>query len=308
MNMIEIVKSNYQRLLPWAEKTKTNCFRIYDRELEEFPVAIDKYADRFSVQFFAKDRRNQEPSHDLIETVNSSLVAIFNVPIKNIYWRTRAVSRPTRQHEKMEDSKEFFVVQEYGVKFKVNLRDYLDTGLFLDHRETRQMVASRAKGKKVLNLFAYTGAFSIHAAVQGDTLTKSVDMSNTYCRWCQDNFRLNGISLKNQFIIREDCLKFLREEVRKPFKYDIIIIDPPTISRSKKMAGIFDVQQDYIFLIQSALQLLNPQGVIFFSTNSRQFKFDHSKFTKCQIKEITSQTVPAEFSDKLIHRSWIITL
>jgi 23S rRNA G2069 N7-methylase RlmK/C1962 C5-methylase RlmI len=165
------------------------------------------------------------------------------------------------------------------------------------------MVSSLAKDKKVLNLFAYTCSFSVHAAIGGAAFTKSVDMSNTYTDWGKENFTLNGIPLKNHPIIRADCMKFLNEERGA---YDIIVIDPPTISRSKKMEEMFDVQLDYSTLISKALKLLLPGGVIFFSTNSRKFKFDESLFPQCVIKEISDKTFPIDFHNKKIHRCWKI--
>ena len=197
---------------------------------------------------------------------------------------------------------------EYGVKFKINLLDYLDTGLFLDHRETRRKVALIAKGKRVLNLFAYTCSFSVHAAVCGALFTKSVDLSNTYTAWGRDNFRLNGISPANHPIIRADCLKFLDEELSSRTKYDLIIIDPPTISRSKKMDQMFDIQLDYPDLLSKALKLLAPSGEIFFSTNSRKFVFDGSQFANCSILEISDKTLPIDFHDPKIHRCWNIRI
>jgi 23S rRNA G2069 N7-methylase RlmK/C1962 C5-methylase RlmI len=185
----------------------------------------------------------------------------------------------------------------------VNLKDYLDTGLFLDHRETRKMVASISKGKRLLNLFAYTCSFSVQAASSGACFTKSVDMSNTYTEWGKDNFLLNGLSLKNNEIVRADCLKFLDYEMGE---YDIIVIDPPTISRSKKMEQLFDIQIDYVALITKSLKLLLPGGVIFFSTNSRKFKFEDSLFAGCSIREITDKTLPLDFHNKKIHRCWKI--
>lgn len=306
MELEAYIRNNYDRLLKWSKETKTDCFRIYDQEIAEFPLAIDFYAGRFCIQYFSKNRQSQEPSPQLVEETVKALKTIFKANPNIIYWRTRAISRPTRQHEKFGVSKEFFVAHEYGAKFKINLLDYLDTGLFLDHRETRQLVASLAKGKRVLNLFSYTGSFTVHAALHGAIFSKSVDMSNTYCSWTLDNFKLNAISQKNHVIVREDCMKFLRNEVRTGLKYDIIIIDPPTISRSKKMEGMFDVQKDYIFLIKASLDLLKPNGTIFFSTNSRQFSFDESAFSNIVIKEITNQTIPQEFKDKSIHRCWKI--
>jgi 23S rRNA G2069 N7-methylase RlmK/C1962 C5-methylase RlmI len=195
-------------------------------------------------------------------------------------------------------------VHEYGVKFKVNLKDYLDTGLFLDHRETRKMVAGLAKGKRLLNLFAYTCSFSVQAAAAGARFTKSVDMSNTYTEWGKENFILNGLSLKTNEIVRADCLKFLDYEIGE---YDIIVIDPPTISRSKKMEQMFDIQLDYVSLIMKSLKLLAPGGVIFFSTNSRKFKFEESLFTGCIVRDMTEKTLPIDFHNKKIHQCWKIS-
>lgn len=211
------------------------------------------------------------------------------------------------QYEKVGEAKEFFTVQEYGVKFKVNLQDYLDTGLFLDHRETRRLVAAESKNKRVLNLFAYTCAFSVHAAVEGAVFTKSVDLSNTYTDWGIENFRLNGISLKNHEVIRADCLKFLDQEIRKGLYYDVIIVDPPTISRSKKMNQMFDIQIDYVNLLTKSLMLLAKGGVLFFSTNSRKFNFDESHFPMMDIQNISKKTVPIDFHDPKIHRCWKIS-
>jgi 23S rRNA (cytosine1962-C5)-methyltransferase len=208
--------------------------------------------------------------------------------------------------EKVGESKEFFTVLEYGVKFRVNLVDYLDTGLFLDHRETRQLVAALAKDKRVLNLFAYTCSFSVQAAVAGAASTKSVDMSNTYTAWGRENLMLNSLSLQHHVIVRADCLKFLDEERRTGLKYDLIVIDPPTISRSKKMTQLFDIQVDYVPLITKALQLLSKEGVVFFSTNSRKFVLDENQFPLCKIIDISAKTIPLDFHDPKIHRCWKI--
>jgi 23S rRNA (cytosine1962-C5)-methyltransferase len=193
------------------------------------------------------------------------------------------------------------------VKLKVNLHDYLDTGLFLDHRETRQIVASLARGKRVLNLFAYTCAFSVQAACAGAAYTKSVDLSNTYTAWGRENFLLNSLSLNNNVVVREDCLKFLDEEIASRLKYDIIVIDPPTISRSKKMDQMFDLQEDYILLLSKALSLLSNGGTVFFSTNSRRFSFDHTLFESCSIRDISKKTIPLDFHNQKIHRCWQIS-
>ncbi|MBM3207694.1 MAG: SAM-dependent methyltransferase, partial [Chlamydiae bacterium] len=235
------IRKNYKHIKKWAKRTQTNCFRIYDKDIKEYPLAIDYYADKFCVHYFTSSRESDVPPSDLIDEINQTIISLFDAKSCKIFWRTRVKREKTEQYEKTNISKDFFTVSEYGVNFKVNLVDYLDTGLFLDHRETRQMVAKECKGKKLLNLFAYTCSFSVQAAFQGAKSTKSVDMSNTYTSWGRDNFFLNNLSLTNNKIIRDDCIKFLDEEIIKNSRYDVIVIDPPTISRSKKMEDLFDI-------------------------------------------------------------------
>lgn len=294
------IRKNYRHLRKWAKRTNTDCFRLYDQETRCLPVTIDFYAGKYHVNYYGK-ADNEAPPEAIVEEVIAALCLILEAPHESIYFKTRARTKQTRQYEKKGEAKEFFQVLEYGVKFHINLNDYLDTGLFLDHRETRQIVAKEAKGKRLLNLFAYTCAFSVQAAIHGATYTKSVDMSNTYIDWGKANFKLNGIPSMHHEVVRADCLKFLKEETQI---YDVIVIDPPTISRSKKMDGLFEIQQDYPFLIENALQLLSPKGVIFFSTNARKFSFDN-KFL-CKVQEITTKTLPLDFKDTKIHRCWKI--
>jgi 23S rRNA G2069 N7-methylase RlmK/C1962 C5-methylase RlmI len=301
------IRKNYRHVRKWAKRTNTDCFRVYDRDIKEFPLAIDFYAGRFCVQFFSYDRDNDAPPPELENLVLQALTSIFDVHPDMIYWRTRVRRTRLQQYEKLATEKQFFTVHEYGVKFRVNLHDYLDTGLFLDHRETRQMVASLASGKRVLNLFAYTCAFSVHAAHARATYTKSVDMSNTYTAWGRENFVLNALPLTNNIIVRDDCLKFLDDEIASRRTYDIIVIDPPTISRSKKMEQLFDLQQDYLMLLSKALLLLSKGGTIFFSTNSRRFSFDQTLFPSCIIQDISKKTIPLDFHNQKIHRCWQIT-
>jgi len=301
------IRNNYRHIKKWAKRTHTNCFRIYDREIHHFPLAIDFYDGRFCIQYFSKSKDEFEPPQHILDEVSKALKTIFDADPHQIFWRLRKKRKETRQYEKSNDTREFFQVLEYGVRFNVNLQDYLDTGLFLDHRETRQIVASVAKGKRILNLFAYTCSFSVQAAAKGASYTKSVDMSNTYTQWGQSNFRINGMPSKNNEVVRADCMKFLDLEIQSRNKYDIIVIDPPTISRSKKMDQLFDVQIDYVSLLKKGLEILSEDGVIFFSTNSRKFVFDESLFPNCNILEITNKTIPIDFHDKRIHRCWKIT-
>jgi 23S rRNA (cytosine1962-C5)-methyltransferase len=299
------IRKNYRHLRKWGNRTKTNCFRIYDRDIKEYPLAIDYYDGRFCVHYFTSSRENDEPRQDLYEEAMAAIGSLFHKSHELIYWRTRIKREKTEQYEKAREINQFFSVLEYGLKFRVNLTDYLDTGLFLDHRETRRLVAAMAPGKRLLNLFAYTCSFSVHAAAAGALSTKSVDLSKTYTEWGRENFLLNSLSLKNNVIVREDCLKFL--EIERNI-YDLIVIDPPTISRSKKMDQMFDIQKDYPFLISKALTLLSPDGTLIFSTNSRDFHFDENLFEKCKIIDISKKTIPLDFHNQKIHRCWKISL
>lgn len=299
------IRKNYRHLRKWANRTKTNCFRIYDRDIKEYPLAIDFYNGRFCVHYFTSTRDSDEPRQDLYEEAMDAICSLFSASPNSVYWRTRVKREKTEQYEKAGETKQFFPVLEYGLQFWVNLTDYLDTGLFLDHRETRRLVASMAKGKRLLNLFSYTSSFSVHAAASGALSTKSVDLSNTYTDWSRDNFLLNSLPLANNLIVREDCLQFLDKERGV---YDLIVIDPPTISRSKKMDQMFDIQRDYPFLITKALGLLSRDGTLFFSTNSRDFDFDESLFDGCTIIDISKKTIPLDFHNQKIHRCWKISL
>lgn len=299
------VRKNYRHIRKWAKRTFTNCFRIYDREIREYPLAIDFYDGRFCVHYFA--HFSDEVPQELFEETQEAICSLFGVSAESIFWRTRMKRERMQQYEKTSDSQAFFTVLEYGKKFKVNLVDYIDTGLFLDHRETRQMVASLSSGKRLLNLFAYTCSFSVHAALRGAVYTKSVDMSNTYTRWGRENFDLNAIAAANHPIVRADCVRFLEEETLSNNRYDLIVIDPPTISRSKKMDQMFDIQYDYIPLISQCLELLCTSGIIFFSTNSRSFHLDTEAFASCEIVEISKKTVPLDFHNQKIHRCWKIS-
>lgn len=299
------IRKNYKHIRKWAKKSMTNCFRIYDHEVPGFPFAIDYYDQSFYIQHFVKED-TEEQSGQIKEKVTTALKDLFNANSSEIFWRNRNKREKLEQYEKLGSEKEFKVVLEYGVMFYVNLTDYLDTGLFLDHRETRQIVAKECMGKTLLNLFAYTCSFSVHAAKLGATFTKSVDLSNTYTAWGEENFLLNHFNLNQNVVVRADCLKFLDQEVISGRRYDVIVIDPPTISRSKKMDQFFDVQKDYIFLVKKGLSLLAEGGKIFFSTNLRSFSFDLDQFSDCKVIDISKKTLPIDFHNQKIHKCFVI--
>lgn len=302
------IRNHYKHLRKWAKRTQTDCFRLYDRQIHHFPLAIDYYDHRYCIHYFLQKEDGEEPPKEIVAAVEEALRTLLGAEPSQIFWRTRFKRQRTQQYEKKDQKGDFFPVLEHGVKFYVNLMDYLDTGLFLDHRETRQLAASLSRNKKVLNLFAYTCSFSVHAAIHGALSTKSVDMSNTYLAWGKENFLLNDLSLDHHQFVRADCLKFLEQEVARNEQYDLVIIDPPTLSRSKKMERFFDIQQDHPWLIKQALQLLRPEGTILFSTNSRRFTFDEAFLKEnVEIKEISSKTLPIDFQDPHIHRCWLMT-
>lgn len=301
---LNCLRNRYKHIRKFAKRFETDCVRIYDREIAAFPLAIDLYAGRFAVHYFARSKDLVEPPSELVVETERALAALFGATQEQIFWRTRIRRKETRQYEKAATAEEFFIAHEGKADFYINLTDYLDTGLFIDHRALRKLVADEAKGKRLLNLFAYTGAFTVQAALKGAISSKTVDLSNTYTDWAKRNFLLNGLSLKEHQVIRADCMLFLKEERAQ---YDLIVIDPPTISRSKKMLGLFDVQQDYVFLIKHSLKLLAKGGRLYFSTNSRKFQFDPSLFPECKVHDISKQTRPEDFNDPLIHRSWRLT-
>lgn len=301
------IAKRYKHLKKWARNNATDCFRIYDRDIPEYPFAIDYYAGRFNIQYFSKEQdEDSDLPQDITNLVESSLCLLFGVSAQNIFWKIRKKRARLEQYEKINTKKNYFTVFEHGQRFFINLCDYLDTGLFLDHRLTRQLAASMSEGKSVLNLFAYTGSFTVHCAAHGAHTSTTIDMSNTYIDWAQDNFNLNNLDLNDHKILREDCIKFLKETRNDKKRYDLIILDPPTLSRSKKMEDMFDVQRDHVELLKLCFGLLTHDGEIIFSTNSRRFKLDQTGLSGYKIKDVTAKTLPPDFRDARIHKCWII--
>lgn len=288
----------------WARRSHTYCYRIYDADLPDFPFSIDKYEERILVSFYEKEGVNQIDGDFFYNRCMEIIKDYFSsISDDHFYTKGRRIQKGKSQYDKLNKTGEGFAIRENQYQFWVNLSDYLDSGLFLDHRETRKMVGEWAAGKTVLNLFAYTGSFSVYAAGGGADLVDTVDLSNTYLDWAKINFELNNIKVENHNFIREDVMKWLKEH--KTHKYDIIVCDPPTFSNSKKMKGIFDVQRDHHMLIQQCLYLLNPGGKLIFSTNNRQFKMKYEGDGNYGGKEITNQTIPMDFRNKKIHRCYL---
>ena len=236
-----------------------------------------------------------------------ALPAAIGVNPHKIIMKTRERQKGTNQYQKLDERKLELITTEYGAKFKLNLTGYLDTGLFLDHRLTRRLVGQKSKGRRVLNLFSYTGSASVHAALGGAKSVTTVDMSNTYLAWAKENFALNNLSGKQYEFVQADCLQWIRDCNEQ---YDLIFIDPPTFSNSKRMEDSFDVQRDHVNLLGMLIKLLSPNGELVFSNNKRKFKMDTETLTKMKIKvqNIDDMTLPLDYKrNPHIHNTWLIT-
>jgi 23S rRNA (cytosine1962-C5)-methyltransferase len=285
------LRKNAKHLAKWAKRLNITCYRLYDRDIPEFPFVVDYYEGRVHLQILSGDFGT-----DAAQAASNAL----QLPTGAIHLKRREGQKGDTQYEKTGSIGEDFVVHENDCKFIVNLDSYLDTGLFLDHRNMRKMVGENASGKRFLNLFAYTGSFTVHAAKGGAISTTTVDLSNTYLDWAKRNFELNN--LFNYNIVRDDVNVFLdytKEE------YDLIVLDPPTFSNSKKMKGNFDVQRDHAGMIAKCMELLSPGGELYFSNNLKSFRLDEAALSRFEHKEISSTTVPEDFRNRKIHRSWL---
>ncbi|XQW83422.1 bifunctional 23S rRNA (guanine(2069)-N(7))-methyltransferase RlmK/23S rRNA (guanine(2445)-N(2))-methyltransferase RlmL [Thalassotalea piscium] len=299
---------NKKNLKNWLKKEQIECYRLYDADIPEYNVAIDVYGDYLVIQeYSAPANIEANKVAKRLQEVLYFAPKVLEVPTEKVVLKTRSKQKGSNQYEKVDKSKQFITLSEYGAKFKINLWDYLDTGLFLDHRKTRQIVAQKAKGKSLLNLFAYTGSVSLQAALHGASTVTTVDMSNTYLGWGQDNFELNNLSGHKYPFIQADCLKWLKECKQK---FDVIFVDPPTFSNSKRMEDSFDVQRDHVALISDALNCLADNGELIFANNKRNFKMDVEAMKELGVtaKEITDLTRDKDFQrNKHIHNSWLIT-
>ncbi len=301
------LRKNARHWGKWARRQGISCYRVYDRDVPEFPLAVDVYQDQAHLQEFDTGWQMPDEAHALwVESVRENAAEALELPLQNITYKLRARQRGESQYEKTGSSGEDFVAEEGGHRFVVNLAAYLDTGLFLDHRITRRMVQERAAGKCFLNLFAYTGSFTVYAAAGGASSSVTVDMSNTYQDWSLRNFELNGMDLKRHKLVRADVFAYLDQARAAGEKFDLIVMDPPSFSNSKKMQGVLDVQRDHPKLINSCLELLAPGGELFFSTNLRSFKLDSAALASSQVRDISAQTVPEDFRNKKIHYCWLI--
>ncbi|HEX9778232.1 MAG TPA: bifunctional 23S rRNA (guanine(2069)-N(7))-methyltransferase RlmK/23S rRNA (guanine(2445)-N(2))-methyltransferase RlmL [Geopsychrobacteraceae bacterium] len=299
------LRKNRKKIEKWARREAIDCYRLYDSDLPEYAVAVDIYADQVHLQEYQppKEIPPEKAEARLLEVV-AALQQVLEVDEEQIHVKVRRRQKGTSQYEKLDKRGELLEVNEGNCRFLVNLSDYLDTGLFLDHRATRQLLQQLAQGKRFLNLFGYTGAASVHAAMGGASATVTVDMSRTYLDWARKNLALNGFDGPEHRLIQADCLAWLEEAEAG---YDLIFLDPPTFSNSKGMAGTFDVQRDHVPLLQKVAALLDPGGTLIFSNNARTFKLDREALPGLEIEEITRRTLSPDFErNPRIHNCWRI--
>ena len=299
----------YRHIRKIATKQGVTCFRIYDHDIPEFPFVIDQYGSDFYIAEYAKDHAQAgEVYQAWLIACFSAMARVFECTVDQLYFKKRRViTQRSEQYVKLDEVKNEIVVKEQGLSFLVNLEDYLDTGLFLDHRITRQMVREIAQDKVVINLFAYTGTFSVYAAAGGAKKVATVDLSNTYIDWAKRNMALNGFEDEERYqFFAKDVFRFLGEAQAQFGLADVIILDPPTFSNSKKMLSVLDTQRDHPYLIQACVDLLNPGGKVFFSTNYSKFKMNFEATEFVHVKDITNATRPFDFSRKMDRKCYLI--
>jgi len=292
---------NYKHRLKQAKRLNVSCWRLYDHDLPEFPICVELYEEYIYIAEYNRRHALTDEEHEIwFEETKKIISNMTGVPVDHMYVKLRKrMSHREGQYEKeaVTESK-IITVNENGLQFLVNLTDYLDTGLFLDHRVTRQMVQAESKENHFLNLFSYTSSFSVYAAKAGAKSVTSVDLSKTYLSWSEDNFKLNQIAPSSAY-------QFIHADVKQYLKtlpmnyYDLVVMDPPTFSNSKRMKDILDIQRDHVELINDMLKAMKPGGILYFSTNFTQFIIDAEQIKSDQIKDITKATTPFDFEGRL---------
>lgn len=290
-----------------AKRLGVSCYRIYDHDLPEFPFCIEFYEKKLYVAEYKRRHNMSESAHEVwLEKCIQVISEVLSISPDSIYLklRQRKAGR-LGQYQRMDQSQNEQIVEENGLKFIVNLSDFLDTGLFLDHRVTRQMVREQSAGKRILNLFAYTGSFSVNAAAGNASSVTTVDLSKTYLSWAERNMHLNGFKEELKYrTIHADVLQYLKTVA--PASFDLIIMDPPTFSNSQRMEDFLDIQRDHVTLINDCLNALSKEGILYFSTNFTKFILDTEKIKSASIKDITKATTPFDFEGRLLRWCYLI--
>lgn len=300
------LSKNLKQLKPWAERFGFEAYRLYDWDIPEYPFFVDLYKDEFLVydkgfETSARDRQHLEEILAALPVIAPELGLAATAPV---HLKRRMTQTRTDKYEKTGDQQVFKEVREGAAKFWINLTDYLDTGLFLDHRPLREMVIKESKSLNVLNLFCYTGSISVAAALGGATVT-SVDLSATYLDWARRNFTLNGLDPEKHEFLRADILQYLDADA--PPSFDLIIMDPPIFSNSKKMLDVLDTQRDHAWMIESCLLRLKPGGKMYFSANKQGFKLEPGLNEIAKIRDITAKTIPKDFHRQKPHVCFELT-
>ena len=299
------IRKNLKNVGKWAAREGITCFRIYDADMPEYAVAVDLYNDWVHVQEYqAPASVDPKDAKRRLNHVVNALKEVLDVPAGHIILKIKKRTRGKDQYQRLDDSGRFIEVQENGLRFLVNLRDYQDAGLFLDHRITRKLIRHYAEKKRMLNLFCYTAAATVYAAAGGATHTTSVDMSQTYLAWARDNLSLNGYANSSHQLIRDDCLNWVSN---CSILYDLIFLDPPTFSNSRRMENSFDIQRDHVKLLTQVVRLLAPGGLLIFSSNRRNFRLEKEALPGLDIKDVSLDTIPKDFErNKRIHHCFEI--
>lgn len=306
------LRKNLKAALDWAQRESVDCFRVYDADMPEYAFAIDLYGDGAGRWAFVQEYEPpktvaQEAARSRRREALSVIPEVLGLPKERIHLRKRRQQKGTTQYEKLAEEREFQVVREHPYRFWVNFHDYLDTGLFLDHRLTRRRIGELARGKRFLNLFAYTGTATVHAVGGGAVASTTVDMSHTYLDWAKRNLALNNLAGPQHGFVQADCMAWLDEQQGKDRRYDLIFIDPPTHSRSKRMEEDFDVQRDHVRLLTLCGALLAPGGTMLFSNNFTRFKLEQSSLGAFEIQDIGAATLPWDFRrSPKIHQCFVL--
>ena len=286
--LVNRLRKNARHLARWARRGGIEAWRVDDRDMPEFPYAVDRYGSWLNVQRFA----GRLPRAEDVALELAAIAAALDVPTTQVAYKLRQRQRGVAQYEKLAARGAAFVVREQGLCFEVNLTDYLDTGLFLDHRQTRQRVRAEADGRRMLNLFAYTGSFSVYAGSGGAATTLSIDLSQTYQDWTRRNLALNGLrDARRHRLLRADALTWLRDAGHRGERFDLVVLDPPSFSNSKRMQASLDIARDHYELVARALDLLASGGVLYFSTNRQAFRLDARLAGPPGMVEVTAATV-----------------
>ncbi|ETT00575.1 bifunctional 23S rRNA (guanine(2069)-N(7))-methyltransferase RlmK/23S rRNA (guanine(2445)-N(2))-methyltransferase RlmL [Providencia alcalifaciens] len=302
------LRKKQKKLTKWAKQQGVDCYRLYDADLPEYNVAVDIYGDKVVIQEYAPPKTvDERKARQRLFDVITATMNVLELTSNQLVLKTRQRQKGKQQYEKLAQKDDFFLVNEYNAKLLVNLTDYLDTGLFLDHRIARRMLGEMSRGKDFLNLFCYTGTATVHAGLGGAKSTTSVDMSRTYLEWAEKNLQANQLTGRQHRLMQADCLNWLANTDEQ---FDLIFIDPPTFSNSKRMDGTFDVQRDHVQLITHLKRMLRRGGTVMFSNNKRGFKMDLEALTELGLKaqEITAKTLSEDFArNRQIHNCWLIS-